>query len=120
MEVTGVGALDTRAAEKAEVWRGRIEAQRASGQSVRAWCLGSGTGEHSFYWWRAKLGLSPQARRLGEGSASAVALARVRVVGSAVRESLCLRLSGERELILPPSMPVSQVAELLVELERRS
>jgi hypothetical protein len=62
MEATGKG--------KAEVWQQRMESQRASGQSVRAWCSANGAAEHSFYWWRRKLGFgagaggkSPQARR---------------------------------------------------------
>jgi hypothetical protein len=44
---------------KADAWRGRIDAQRVSGQSVRAWCKANDSHEHSFYWWRARLGLSP-------------------------------------------------------------
>jgi hypothetical protein len=69
--------MDSRVAKTAsparvQLWRQRIEAQRASGQSVRAWCLANPTGEHSFYWWRARLGLSAaRARRHGgEGSRS--------------------------------------------------
>jgi hypothetical protein len=50
---------------KAEIWRRRIAEQRASGQSVRVWCQGNNAREHSFYWWRIRLGLAPQRRRVG-------------------------------------------------------
>jgi len=36
---------------KAELWRERVEVQRISGQSVRAWCLANDVREHSFYFW---------------------------------------------------------------------
>jgi hypothetical protein len=47
-----------------DAWRRRIEDQRASGQSVRAWCKANDAQECSFYWWRARLGLSPGKRRV--------------------------------------------------------
>jgi hypothetical protein len=61
---------------KAVIWRGRIEAQRASGQSVRACCRANGSREHSFFWWRARLGLSPARRPAGQPS-KPIAFARV-------------------------------------------
>jgi len=103
--------------DKAKIWRDRIEAQRASGESVRAWCLANNSREHSFFWWRAKLGLSP-ARRPSRRPAKPLAFARVVVEPSVVvakppaAETLRLRLAGGRELIFPPSMPVEQVAKL--------
>ena len=115
--------------DKAEVWRQRIEAQRLSGQSVRAWCLANGAREHSFFWWRDRLGLSPQRRRVRRAS-KPLAFARV-VVGPAAAEGRVaaaerkagaaegprLRLGGGRELVFPASMPVEQVAELVRAIE---
>lgn len=108
--------------DKAKIWRDRIEAQRASGESVRAWCLANNSREHSFFWWRAKLGLSP-ARRPSRRPAKPLAFARVVVEPSVVvakppaAETLRLRLAGGRELIFPPSMPVEQVAKLVRVIE---
>jgi hypothetical protein len=141
---------------KAEVWRRRIEEQRASGQSVRFWCQGNNAREHSFYWWRTRLGLSPRKRRVGRpigasvpenveppvasrvepaNAAAPLAFAQVvvdplrscnaeRSVASGVEppmasgiEPLRLRLAGGRELILPGSMPLEQVAKLVRVLE---
>jgi hypothetical protein len=123
MEVTPNG--------KAEDWRRRIEDQRASGQSVRAWCLANGTREHSFYWWRARLGLSAENRRRrarrkrsAEASYSPVAFAKVLVgasrsaaEGQVLSAPLHLRLAGGRELILPPSMSIGQMARLVRAIE---
>lgn len=115
--------------DKANLWRRRIEAQRLSGQSVRAWCLANDAPEHSFFWWRDRLGLSPQRRRIRRAS-KPLAFARV-VVGPAAAEERvatteqkagaaegpCLRLAGGRELLFPASMPLKQVAELVKAIE---
>jgi len=112
---------------KAEVWRERVEDQRASGQTVRGWCQARGIRGQSFYWWRRRLGLGPPI----PGPATP-GLARVRmaepaasVEGEAFTGCLRLRLAGEtrggarvRELILPASMPTERVAELVRALER--
>src|SRR5271154_1458612 len=107
---------------KADTWRRHIDDQRASGQSVRAWCKVNDAQECSFYWWRARLGLSPGKRRLrrplrsAEAKPTPLAFAQV-VVHSPIAEPLRLRLAGERELILPASMPFEQVAKLVRVLE---
>ena len=107
---------------KAEDWRHRIEAQRASGQSVRAWCQANGAAEHSFFWWRAKLGLSRVKRRRRSlkprtAKSSPLAFAQV-LVNAAASEPLRVRLAGQqRELILPASMPIEQVAKLVHAIE---
>jgi hypothetical protein len=108
--------------DKAKIWRDRIEAQRASGQSVRAWCLANDSREHSFFWWRARLGLSP-ARRPSRRPPKPIAFTRVFVQPSAAEgkpaaaDSLRLRLAGERELMFPASMPAEQVAKLVHAIE---
>jgi len=102
----------------AEVWRERVIAQQASGQAVRAWCRQHGCPEHGFYWWRAKLGLSPRPAPAGRRRrpAGPVRFAEV-VVERPEAEPMVLRLGRGRELVLPPSMPVTQLAELLRAIE---
>jgi hypothetical protein len=107
---------------KADAWRRRIDDQRASGQSVRAWCEANDAQEGSFYWWRARLGLSPGKRRLRqalrsvEAKPAPLAFAQV-VVHPSTGEPLRLRFAGQRELILPASMPMEQVAKLVHAIE---
>jgi len=116
----------------AELWRERVVAQQASGQSIRAWCKENGYHDHSFYWWRARLGLSPVApkrgRRRSGGSARLAVPARLgfaEVVvdrhaapdDDAAGERLCLRLAGGRELLLPAATPARRVAELIRAIE---
>jgi hypothetical protein len=98
---------------KAERWRRRIEDQRVGGQSVRAWCATHEVREQSFYWWRRRLAVVSQPK------AKAVTPAFARVLLQTA-ESLRLRLGNDRELILPASMPMEQVAELVRALERAS
>jgi hypothetical protein len=108
---------------RADGWRRRIEDQRHSGQSIRAWCRANAAAEHSFYWWRRRLGagaaVEPSARKkpTKRVESSHVAFARVRVVEQPACESLRLRLGGGRELILPASMSAQQVARLLGAIE---
>jgi transposase-like protein len=109
MEAGVKGRFGKLAAGKAEIWRSHLNNQRVSGQSVRAWCLANDVSEHSFYFWRRKLA--------GDGP-GAVGLARVRIMEAARSEGLRLRLGGGRELILPASMPMAQVVELVAALER--
>jgi hypothetical protein len=104
---------------KSDAWRRRIDDQRASGQSVRAWCKANDVQEGSFYWWRSRLGLSPKKRRTSKpakAKPTPLAFAQV-VVHSPTAEPLCLRLTGERELIFPASMSVEQVAKLVHAIE---
>jgi hypothetical protein len=95
-----------------ELWKQRIARQKVSGLPVRAWCRREGCGEHDFYVWRLKLGLSPGRRRPRHSASSA--FAQVRIVDPS---PLRLRLAGGRELLLPASMPMEHVAELLLALE---
>jgi len=107
---------------KANAWQRRINDQRASGQSVRAWCKANDAQEGSFYWWRAKLGLSSSKRRLrrplrsAEAKPTPLAFAQV-VIHAPTAEPLRLRFAGGHELILPASMPLEQVAKLVHAIE---
>ena len=115
--------MEPRAGGAAEVWRERVLAQQASGQSVRGWCRANNCPEHGFYWWRASLGLSPvsaRKRRRRVRKAASVGFARVLVeppAAGVVAEPLRLTLIGGRELTLPASMPVEHVARLLRAIE---
>jgi hypothetical protein len=101
----------------AGAWRQRITAQQSAGESIRDWCKANGCHEHAFYWWRARLGLSPvsgskRRRRVAQPKFTEV------VVDSAPRASqmMTLRLRNGAELMLPV-MPVSQIAELIRAIE---
>ena len=111
--------MDAKRSKAADVWRERVVAQQASGQAVRAWCRAHGCPEHGFYGWRAKLGLSPTpATRQQRRRTRPVHFAEVVVESSpASLEPMTLRLRGGRELLLPPSMPVTRLAELLRAVE---
>ncbi len=101
----------------ASVWRQRVTAQQAAGESIRDWCQANGCHEHAFYWWRARLGLSPL---LGSKPRRRVAQPRFAevVVDSTPRASqmMILRFGSGAELVLP-TMSVSQIAELVHAIE---
>lgn len=108
--------MDENKPKTADVWRERIVAWQASGQSVRGWCKEHGCHEHAFYWWRAKLGLSPSPRK--RRSPKPVQFAEVVVERSPVLgEPIRLILGGGRELVLPVAMPVTDVATLIRVIE---
>lgn len=111
--------MDARRTKTADVWRERVVAQQASGQTVRAWCRQHGCPEHGFYWWRAKLGLSPRSTpvRRQRRRARPVGFAEVVIDERSVAEPIVLRLGSGREVILPASIPVAQLAELLRAVE---
>lgn len=105
---------------KAQVWRERVAAQLGSGQSIREWCRRNGCHEHSFHWWRSRLGLSPAATRSGRGGgAKPVGFARVVVDPPLTNtpEPIRLWLLGGRELTLPASMPIEHLARIIHAIE---
>jgi hypothetical protein len=119
--------MDTSAKTTApETWRERVMAQRASGQSIRVWCRENGCHEHAFYWWRARLGLSPAVgKRSPRPKARVQPVEFTRIVvnkpmlvpAETAAEPMRLVLIGGRELILPASMPVERIAGLLRAIE---
>lgn len=109
--------MDQNKPQTSDVWRERIVAWQASGQSVRGWCKQHGYHEHAFYWWRAKLGLSPSPRKRRRVM-KPVQFAEVVIDRStAVAEPIRLRLGDGRELVLPVAMPVTDVAMLVRAIE---
>jgi hypothetical protein len=96
----------------ADIWRERIAAQQASGQSIRVWCRDNGCRDHSFYWWRARLNLGPPGTKRRRHRREPICFAEA-IVGRPAAEPICLRLARGRELMLPASMPVEQVAGLV-------
>lgn len=112
--------MDVKKSNRADVWRERVVAQQASGQSIRAWCAEHGCHEHAFYWWRSRLGLSPtsgtgkQRRRAGGLGFAEVVVDHLRV------EPILLRLGSGRELVLPASMAVEHVARLVRAVEAQA
>ena len=104
----------------AELWRERIEAQRASGMSIRAWCRDNDVHEHGFYWWRTRLGLSPAGVRRRRSVTRPMKFAEVVVTPPVISEPIRLRLSRDRELILPVAMSAADVAALVHAIEGAS
>ena len=102
--------------DAAELWHERIGAQQAGGQPIRAWCRAKGCQEHSFYWWRTRLGLQPKRRRWASGP-SGKRIMFTEVVSNPVAEPIRLRLGSDRELLLPASLAVEQVAKLVRVIE---
>lgn len=90
----------------------RIITQQKSGESVRGWCQQNGCHEHSFYWWRTRLGLSQKSAAQPRGkTAKPIAFAE-EVIGppSTTVQTMKLRLRGGHELTLP-AMPVERLAQ---------
>ncbi len=116
--------MDSKIGQTAALWRERVVRQQRSGVGVRGWCRANGCGEHAFYVWRAKLGLSPARGstprgRGGEpiGFARVVVDASPRVMSGRDSAAIVLSLLGGRELALPGSMPIEQIARLVRAIE---
>jgi hypothetical protein len=100
----------------ADTWRDRIMAQQSSGQSIRSWCRANGCAEHAFYWWRVRLKMRPAGtRRRGPRPVNPIKFARV--IASLPAEPIRLHLTAGRELLLPASMPVADLAALVRAVE---
>jgi hypothetical protein len=107
--------METRT-KTADRWRERIAAQQASGQSIRGWCKSNHCAEHGFYWWRARLKLPRvDGRQYRPHPFNPISFAEV--IASVPAEPVRLRMSGERELLLPASMAVEQIAKLVHAIE---
>lgn len=58
--------------QRREHWRGLLEQQAQSGQSVREWCAVSGVKEWQYYAWKARLRAKP--RQVAEDEAAFIPL----------------------------------------------
>lgn len=100
-------------------WRQLLKQFAASEQSVREFCAACKLKESAFYFWRAEIqrrdGQAP-ARRQWVPS-HPVAFAKVVVQPPTSEEGLRLRLGHGRELLLPTSWTVQQLAALIRALE---
>jgi hypothetical protein len=72
--------------EKREYWSKLISEQKASGQTIRAFCKERVVADHCFYFWRKRLGL---------GASEPVQFALLNTVASTAPLELLLA-SGER------------------------
>jgi hypothetical protein len=124
--------MEATSDEAPEAWRERIAAQQAGGLSIRAWCRENSQREHTFYWWRSRLGLSPKppnkhrrrrivqagfAELVVDPSLRPVSVSEPRPVGGSAVEPIRLRLHGGRELVLSASMTDERLAALVHRIE---
>jgi len=54
--------------QRREHWRGLIDQQARSGQSIRAWCEANGIKQGQYYAWKARL-RAPQPEKTGKSGA---------------------------------------------------
>ena len=72
--------------QKREYWGKLIAEQEASGQTIRAFCKERGISDHSFYFWRKRLGTSePVQFALLKTVASAATLELILAGGEQLR-----------------------------------
>ena len=72
--------------QKREYWGKLIAEQEASGQTIRAFCKERGISDHSFYFWRKRLGPSERVQfALLKTVASAAALELILASGERLR-----------------------------------
>jgi hypothetical protein len=123
-----------RVRRSAQEWRALVEAQPSSGLGVEEYCDRHQLSASCFYRWRRCLSGTGGARSpwsKPKRSASPEGFAAVRVVQEhrksprpselgAGSEVIRLTLAGGRELILPASMPLERLVELLTALEDKS
>lgn len=104
--------------DREQSWRDTVNQFRASGQSVRQFCTARQIKETAFYFWRRELqrrdthaGTRPSHRAPRPLAFAKVLLPPPQraIAESAVR----LVLGGGRELLLPASWPIEQLAALI-------
>jgi hypothetical protein len=102
----------------ADTWRQRITAQQSAGESIRDWCKANGWHEHAFYWWRARLGLSPVSGSKFRRRVVVPKFAEVVIdpTPRVISRLMTLRLRNGVELVLPV-ISVPHIAELVRAIE---
>jgi hypothetical protein len=122
-------------------WREVFARYRASGLSVRAFCVQAGLSEPSFYAWRrtlaqrddaprvnpstgddtladvAKIGRAGRGKRPGAQPPDFVPLKLSGEVRSPALSGMAIELRGGRVLRLPETLPLARVVELVRALE---
>ena len=124
---SGGQPVSRRLRRSQEQWHALIEAQPSSGLGVEEYCRQLQVTTSCFYRWRRALTVTSGAtpprvakhRRLPalQGFAAVQVLQDQEGPGLLPPEPLRLALAGGRELILPVSMPIQRLVELLVALE---
>ena len=105
-------AKSKRSIEKEEFWRLALREHQQSGLTIRAFCQREGLSEPAFYAWRKKID-HPKPNQ-GSGSASELgALLPVKIVDSAVNESLEIVTPGGVTLRCGSAVEPSRLAALL-------
>lgn len=91
------------AQDKQQLWQERLEAWRASGESMRSFAERQGWAPRQLVWWK---------KRLADGAAASAPLLPIRV--KATGASGPIRLAGPTwSLDLPTSVSAAWLAELL-------
>jgi hypothetical protein len=118
-------ARSGRVTRSPEQWRALIQAQPASGLGVEDYCRLHQLTSSCFYRWRRFLAGSPTAsspwmgQKKNRPSATPTGFAAVRVLPEArpLDEPIRLRLATGRELLLPASIGMDRLAELVMALD---
>ena len=101
-----------------QFWRDTLKRFAASGQSVREFCAARQLTETAFYFWRHEI--RRRDGQIGIPQKQPVTFAKVLVLEpepTIAEPGLRLRLGSGRELLLPASWPVAQLAALVRAIE---
>jgi hypothetical protein len=102
-------------------WRGLLKQFAASGQSIRRFCAARRLKETAFYFWRREIerrdAQAPARRSTRHKAQRPVSFAQAILRPATTGGGLTLRLGAGRELLLPATMAVEQVAKLVHALE---
>lgn len=123
LERKGVG----RSVEREAYWRGHVEGQGRSGESIRGYCRTHGLSEAGFHFWRRELarrdspGGAGQAAGLGKRADKGVAFAEVRVASSPQSvAAIEISLPGLRRVWVHPGFDEATLSRVLAVLEQSS
>lgn len=92
---------------RSEYWRGLIEEQVGSGQSVPAFCAARGLTEQSFYSWR---------KRLNTSAAVSFALVKTEADAASAVTEIVLEIGAHRKLHIPRGVDAATLRTVLTVL----
>jgi hypothetical protein len=114
-----------RSVEREAYWRGHIEGQSRSGESIRGYCRSYGLSEAGFHFWRRELARRDSQRGAGQASAldkrvgRRVAFAEVRVAPSEqCVAAIEISLPGLRRVWVHPGFDERTLSRVLAVLEQ--